>query len=104
MDKFVMVPVEPTTAMAIAAISASLKWPSCLNGTVQYQAMLGAAPAPTIDEVEERAAFEDWANAQWPGAQRQQLELGEGGRYKNPIYRDMLVGWLACARSKAGVL
>jgi hypothetical protein len=42
-----------------------------------------------------REQFEDWADKNWPGAKRQQLERDEFGAYKNPIYRDFWTGWQA---------
>lgn len=55
---------------------------------------LKTEPAPAPDE---REAFEGWADQQWPGAKRQQLERDEYGQYKNTIYRDYWTGWQARA-------
>ncbi len=49
----------------------------------------------------ERQAFEAWADQQWPGAKRQQLERDEYGQYKNAIYRDFWTGWQARATRPA---
>ena len=54
--------------------------------------------APVQDE---REAFEAWADQQWPGAKRQQLERDEYGQYKNTIYRDFWTGWQARATRPA---
>ncbi len=51
----------------------------------------------------ERAAFEAWADSQWPGAKRQQLKRDNYGEYLNCIYRDMWRGWKARARLPVGV-
>lgn len=51
----------------------------------------------------ERAAFEDWADSQWPGAKRQQLKCDNYGEYLNCIYRDMWRGWKARASLPVGV-
>jgi len=50
---------------------------------------------------DEREAFEAWADQQWPGAKRQQLERDEYGQYKNAIYRDFWTGWQARATRPA---
>lgn len=53
---------------------------------------------------QEREAFEAWADKEWPGAKRQQLERDEQGWYKNTIYRDYWTGWQARASQQpAGV-
>ena len=49
----------------------------------------------------ERQAFEQWADQQWPGAKRQQLERDDYGRYKNSIYQDYWTGWQARATHPA---
>ena len=49
----------------------------------------------------ERQAFEQWADRQWPGAQRKQLERDDYGRYKNSIYQDYWTGWEARATRPA---
>lgn len=51
----------------------------------------------------ERAAFEAWADSQWPGAKRQQLKRDNYGEYLNCIYRDMWRGWQARAGLPVGV-
>ena len=50
---------------------------------------------------DEREAFEQWADRQWPGAQRKQLERDDYGRYKNSIYQDYWTGWEARATRPA---
>lgn len=51
----------------------------------------------------ERAAFEDWADSQWPGAKREQLKCDDYGEYLNSIYRDLWRGWQARASLPVGV-
>lgn len=43
-DEWQWVPVKPTDAMAVAAVGASFKYPSAINGVPQWRAMLDAAP------------------------------------------------------------
>lgn len=69
---------------------------------LRYAYFHGAGFAAEIDQpsaggVDERAAFEDWAHRQWPGAERKQLERDDYGMYKNSIYRDFFTGWRARA-------
>lgn len=47
--KWKLVPMEPTDAMALAAIKVGLRNPA-INGVVQYKAMLAAAPTPPASE------------------------------------------------------
>lgn len=44
-DEWQWVPVKPTDAMAVAAIGASFKYLSAVNGVPQWEAMLQAAPS-----------------------------------------------------------
>ena len=46
---------------------------------------------------DERAAFEEWAHKNWPGAERKMLERDEQGSYVSTIYRDYFTGWKARA-------
>lgn len=80
MDKFKMVPCEPTEAMIYAGNEE-------FGIAYQYRAMLAAAPAPVFDEAAEREKFEAWHASVWPDG------APMIGRW---------MAWLACARLKAG--
>ena len=69
-----------------------------LDSDVKVVQLYTAPPAPVPALRDERAAFEDWADRNWPGAQRQQLERDDYESYKNSCYRDFWTGWQARAR------
>lgn len=86
MDKFKLVPVEPTEAMLAEIHLLESFTHAALRA--RYRAMLAAAPAPAFDEAAERAAVK---SAWW------KLPFGS----MNLEY--FTAGWLACARMKAEV-
>lgn len=65
--------------------------------------LLAAPAAQAVDEDSERVAFEDWADRNWPGAQRKMLERDDCGAYKSSIYRDYWTGWISRAALAAPV-
>lgn len=97
-----LVPVEPTDAMAVAAIKVTLGNPS-VNGVDQYRAMLAEAPAAPAAAngamTDESEAFEAWAKDHL--GQGYSLEIEEH-TYANPVTRWAFVAFKAGRAALSG--
>lgn len=60
-----------------------------------------ACQAPAFDEAAERVKFENWAACAIPGLLP--FDKYNSGDYRNESLQRYLIGWLACAKSRAGV-
>ena len=83
---WVTVPREPTDAMAVAAIKASLRNPA-INGVAIYRAMLAAAPLPPT------GGWQDIATAPKDGTTLIGWVVAEKTAYSNAFAAPSLIKW-----------